>query len=507
MNCQSQNHRLEEVIKRIAYIDPAAPAIVSLKYNQFSYSQLVWQVDHVASSLSQSGFRKSARIVIAIKDTALAALAIVAVACSAAAIPFDHNLAAAEIEMRLKLLGVEAVCVLAGETSVTRTVAERQGIAIIELMPKDKRELAFSVSAPKIPTKNQLDDATLNGVAVIFQTSGTTAEPKLVPCLHSSLLASAERARKWFNLNNHDRCLSILPPYYSHGLTFTILAPLLSGGSVAFPASLTEVNLAEWFGELNPTWFSASPTTHLAISEMLGSTLSGLKHQLRLAGSGGAQLPESVRSSLQLGLGIHILEHYGITEASQISTNLLPPGPYKLGTVGIPPPETVIVVGRDGKNVPQGEKGEIWVRGPNVMTGYLNGPELNQAAFSQGWFRTGDIGSFDEDGFLMIHGRIKELINRGSEKISPFEIEAILLNHPDVLEAVVFAVPHPRLGEDVGAAVVLRPGATVAADEFRRFMSAQLAWNKVPRRVHIRESIPKGLGGKALRKKLREFYS
>ena len=196
-----------------------------------------------------------------------------------------------------------------------------------------------------------------------------------------------------------------------------------------------------------------------------------------------------------------------MTEASQISANLPPPGPYKSGTVGIPPPETVIVVGRDGKNVPQGEKGEIWVRGPNVMTGYLNGPELNQAAFSQGWFRTGDIGSFDEDGFLMIHGRIKELINRGGEKISPFEIEAILLNHPDVLEAVAFAVPHPRLGEDVGAAVVLRPGATVAADEFRRFMSAQVSWNKVPRRVHIRESIPKGLGGKALRKKLREFYS
>ena len=507
MNCQSRNHRLEEVIKRIAYTDPAAPAIVSSKYNPFSSSQLVWQIEHVASSLSKSGLKKSARIAIAVKDTAPAALAIVAVACSAAAIPLDQNLAAAEIEIRLKLLDVDAVCVLAGETTVTRTVAEKQGIAIIELMPKDKRDLAFSVSAPKIPTKNQLEDPAFNGVAVIFQTSGTTAQPKLVPCLHSSLLASAERARMWFNLDKNDRCLSIAPPYFSHGLTFTILAPLLSGGSVAFPASLTKVNLTEWFGELNPTWFSASPTTHLAISEMLGSTLSGLKHHLRMAVAGGAQLPESVRSSLALGLGIPILAEYGMTETSQISANVPPPGPYKSGTVGIPPPETVIVVGPDGKNVPQGEKGEIWVRGPNVMTGYLNGPELNQAAFSQGWFRTGDIGSFDEDGFLMIHGRIKELINRGGEKISPFEIEAVLLNHPDVLEAVAFAVPHPRLGEDVGAAVVLRPGATVAADEFRRFMSEQLSWNKVPRRVHIRESIPKGLGGKALRKKLSEVYS
>ena len=507
MNCQSQNHRLEEVIKRIAYTDPAAPAIVSSKYNPLSFAQLVWQIDHVAGTLSKSGFRKSAPLAIAVNDTAPAALAIVAVACSAAAIPLDQNLAAAEIEVRLKLLGVDAVCVLAGENTVTRAVAEKQGIAIIELMPKDKRDLAFSVSAPKIPPKNQLDDPALDGVAVIFQTSGTTAEPKLVPCLHSGLLASAERVRKWFNLNKHDRCLSIMPPYFSHGLTFTILAPLLSGGSVAFPASLTKVNLTEWFGELKPTWFSASPTTHLAISEMLDSPLSGLKHHLRMAVAGGAPLPENVRSSLQLGLGIPILEHYGMTEASQISTNLPPPGPYKLGTVGVPSPETVIVVGPDGKNVPQGDKGEIWVRGPNVMTGYLNGPELNKAAFSQGWFRTGDIGSFDEDGFLMIHGRIKELINRGGEKISPFEIEAVLLNHPDVLEAVAFALPHPRLGEDVGAAVVLRPGATVAADEFRQFMSAQLSWKKVPRRVHIRESIPKGLGGKALRQKLTEFYS
>jgi len=507
MSSQAHNNRLEEVIKHFALTDPTAVAIVSSKHNSFSYSQLVWQIEHVARSLSQSGFRKSAPLAIAINDTAPAALAILSIACSAAAVPLDQNLSAGEIEIRLKLLGVNGVCVLAGETTTARTVAENQGIAIIELMPKDKRELTFSLSAPKIPSKNQLDNPALDGVAVIFQTSGTTAEPKLVPCLHSSLLASAERVRKWFNLNKHDRCLSIMPPCFSHGLTFTILAPLLSGGSVAFPESPSKVNLAEWFGELKPTWFSASPTTHLAISEMLGSTFSDLKHQLRMAVAGGAQLPENVRSSLQLGLGIPIFAEYGMTETSQISANVPPPGLSKVGTVGVPPPETVTVVGPDGEKVPPGEKGEIWVRGPNVMTGYLNGPELNQAAFSQGWFRTGDIGSFDKEGFLMIHGRIKELINRGGEKISPFEIEKVLLSHPDVLEAVAFAVPHPRLGEDVGAAVVLRPGATVSAEEFRKFMSAQLSWNKVPRRVHIRESIPKGLGGKALRQKLREFYS
>jgi len=175
--------------------------------------------------------------------------------------------------------------------------------------------------------------------------------------------------------------------------------------------------------------------------------------------------------------------------------------------VGVPPPDTVMIAGPDGNALPQGETGEVLVRGANVMKGYLKNPDLNSIAFVNGWFRTGDIGSIDPEGFLQISGRIKELINRGGEKISPFEIEAVLSKHPDVLEAVAFAVAHPRLGEDVGAAVILRPGATVAAGEFRRFMGEQLSWNKVPRRVHIVESIPRGGGGKVLRNKLRELYS
>jgi acyl-CoA synthetase (AMP-forming)/AMP-acid ligase II len=289
-------------------------------------------------------------------------------------------------------------------------------------------------------------------------------------------------------------------------LTFTILAPLLSGGSVAFPLSLTNLNLSEWFEILSPTWYSTSPTIHLAIAEKLVAS-SGLKHQLKLAGSGGAPLPETVRTNLEKALGIHVLEHYGMTEASQLSSNLPSPGPTKPGTVGIPPSDTVIVVGRDGNELPPGEKGEILVRGPNVIRYYLNGQELNQAAFSDGWLHTGDIGSLDKEGFLTLHGRIKEIINRGGEKISPIEVETVILKHPAVAEAVVFAVPHPRLGEDVAVAVVLRPNETLAHDEFRRFMSTHLSWNKIPRRLHIMDSIPKGLGGKSLRRKLREVYA
>jgi len=507
MNGQSQSHNIKEMINQVAHEDPAAVAIISSKHKPLSYAQLAGQIDHVAAALSKAGLKNSSRLAIAVKDAAPAALAIVTVACFAAAVPLDQNLAAAEIEMRLKLLNVDAVCMPAGEDNITRSVAKKHGIPIIELISQDKQELPFSMSVPEIPNIILRDHDPSDNVAIILQTSGTTAEPKLAPCLHSALLTSAQRTRMWFDLTKNDRCLNIAPPYYSHGLTFTILAPLLSGGSVAFPSSPNDVNVVEWFETLRPTWYSASPTMHLAISEKLSLMPSGPDHRLRFAGSGGAPLLENVRSNLQRMLGIPVLEHYGMTEANQVSTNLPPPGPCKAGTVGIPPRDTVMIAGDDSLGLPPNRKGEIWIRGQNVIMGYLNGPELNQAAFSNGWFRTGDIGILDDDGFLTILDRIKELINRGSEKISPFEIEAVILKHPDVLEAVAYAIPHPRLGEDVAAAVVLRPGTTLDIVEMRRFMSAHLSWNKIPRRIHVMETIPKGLGGKALRRKLSELYS
>lgn len=506
MKSQPQPVRLEENLGRSAAANPDAPAIVSTSYQPVTRAQLAGQIAQVARAFGAAGLGRSSRVAVAIRDPAPAALAIVSVACAAAAVPLDPNLVAAEAGARLQLLGVAAVCVLAGETTAVRTAAEERGLAIIELTPQAERALPFAVSPPR-PRLPRLPDApSLDGVAVILQTSGTTAEPKLVPCTHVGLLAAAERARAWFNLGPHDRCLSLSPPHYSHGLTFTILAPLLTGGSVAFPASPNRVDLAEWLEALAPTWYSASPTVHLAMSEWLGSAGTGVKHRLRLASSGGMPLPEQVRENLERALGVPVLEHYGMSEACQISSNLPHPGPCRAGTVGIPPAGTVMVAGADGERVAPGHQGEIWVRGPTVTPGYLNGQEANRAAFAGEWLRTGDLGSLDADGFLRLHGRIKELINRGGEKLSPAEIEAALLAHPDVREAAAFAVPHPRLGEDVGAAVVLRPGATAAAGDIRQFAGARLSWTKVPRRIQVRESLPRGPGGKVLRNNLRESW-
>ena len=229
-------------------------------------------------------------------------------------------------------------------------------------------------------------------------------------------------------------------------------------------------------------------------------------HSLRLIVSGGAPLTPDVYEGLAAVLGVPVLEHYGASEAAQICANLPPPGPSKPGTCGIPPEGTLKIVGEDGHQLAPDERGEILVGGPNVISGYLEAPELNRNAFINGWFRTGDIGSLDTDGFLTLHGREKEIINRGGEKISPLEIDQALLRHPEVAEAAAFAIPHPRLGEDVAAAVVLKEGARVSPMDLREFLASQLALFKVPRRIVLVDHLPKGVTGKIQRRRLVEHF-
>ena len=296
------------------------------------------------------------------------------------------------------------------------------------------------------------------------------------------------------------------PVYYSHALTTTVFPPLLTGGGVAFPANASNVDVSEWLGALEPTWYSAGPTLHLSVLEkaQLRSDARTM-HSLRFISSAGAPLAGDVHERMQTVLGVPVLEHYGSSETAQISTNLPPPGRSKPGTCGIPAPDVVVkIVGEDGSPLPSGERGEILVRSPSVMSGYLNAPELNRTAFVDGWFRTGDIGSLDRDGFLSLHGRQKELINRGGEKIAPIEIDQALMSHPDVAQAAAYAVPHPRLGEDVAAAVVLRPGSKVTPEELREFLGKLVATHKNPRRITIVDQLPKGITGKVQRKRLSE---
>ncbi len=497
---------LGQAIARNATLLPHQAAIVSAAFSPLTYRDLQAQLNGIRRRLRQAGFDCSARIGVFMPAGPEAALAIVAVACCTIAVPLDPRLTPGEIDQRLDLLHLDALLVPQGSASEARAIAERRGIAILEAIPAGQGRLGLDIAerAGRAPAPDT--EPSPCSPAFILQTSGTTAEPKLIPFSHGNMLAAAARLKTWFRLTSQDRCLSASPPYYSHGLKVTIFTPLLTGGSIAFPASASIVDLTEWFDALRPTWYSAGPTLHSAVLDKARNLADAQAiHTLRVISSGGAPLPQAVLNGLVQVLGVPVLEHYGSSEAAQVASNQLSPGPNRPGTCGLPWPGTVIIAGEDGSALPVGEQGEVWVRGATVTMGYLNAQDLNRSAFVDGWFRTGDIGSLDEAGFLSLHGRLNELINRGGEKIAPSETDAALLRHPAVAEAATFAVSHPRLGEDIAAAVVLHPdarGATPAG--LRQFLQGELSSFKIPRRIHILDQLPKGTTGKVQRRRLSE---
>ncbi len=252
---------------------------------------------------------------------------------------------------------------------------------------------------------------------------------------------------------------------------------------------------------MNPTWYSAVPTMHQAILARAARNPDAVRHHaLRFIRSSSASLPPVVMAEMESTFGVPVVESYGMTEAAhQMASNPLPPGVRKPGSVGLAAGPEIALLGPEGDQLTPNTVGEVVIRGPNVTSGYLERPDANAEAFADGWFRTGDLGYLDDDGYLFLVGRIKEIVNRGGEKISPREVDEALLAHPDVVQAVAFAVPHPRLGEDLAAAVVAAEGATPAPEELRRFVAERVAAFKVPRTVLVVDEIPKGPTGKLQR--------
>ena len=489
-----------------AETQPDQPAVVSSSFAPLSYRELQYLIPDVRAALRTAGLSRSARIVIAMPNGPHAALAIVAVACSAVSIPLNPRQTLREIEMGFAALPPDAILLVKGSDSVVRRVADRLGIKILEAVRSQDGGLGIRIDEPKSGTAvaiREPDEPDPDAPAFILQTSGTTAKPKLIPTAHRNMLAAAARVQAWFDLTPQDRCLCVSPVFYAHGLHVMIFTPLLSGGSIAFPTDASKFDDAEWFDALRPTWYSASPTVHRLVFDQTKLRADAkARHSLRFILSGGAPLPRDILEGLQQTLGVPVVEHYGSSEGMQICSNQLKPGRSKPGTVGIPSPDTVIIAADDGSKLPPGQQGEILVGGPTVVAGYLNAPELSSASFVNGWFKSGDIGSIDEDGFLTLHGRKDDLINRGGEKISPMEIDEALLRHPAIAEAAAFSVPHSSLGEDVAAAVVLRPGMTATSIELRRYLQDQLASFKVPGQIIIRDQLPKGKTGKIVRRQL-----
>jgi acyl-CoA synthetase (AMP-forming)/AMP-acid ligase II len=336
--------------------------------------------------------------------------------------------------------------------------------------------------------------------ALILHTSGTTSRPKIVPLSQRNICVSAANVAATLALSPADCGLEIMPLFHIHGLIAGLLAPLYAGGSVFCTPGFNALRFFAWMEEANPTWYTAVPTMHQTILTRASHNRDIIaRHPLRFVRSSSASMPPQVIAEIEATFHAPLIEAYGMTEAAhQMASNPLA-GRRKPGSVGPAAGPEIAIMDEAGRLLPPQAIGEIVIRGANVTSGYKNNAKANAEAFTGGWFRTGDQGVMDADGYVHLTGRLKEIINRAGEKISPREVDEILMDHPAVAQVVTFAMPHDKLGEDVAAAVVLRDGQAASETELRDFVKSRLAAFKVPRRIVFLHEIPKGATGKLQR--------
>ena len=342
---------------------------------------------------------------------------------------------------------------------------------------------------------------------LLMYTSGTTGRPKGVVLTQANLLAGGAVTTLAHQLTPHDRAMCVLPLYHINGLSVTLLAPLVSGGSVVVPDRFSVSTFWQTIRDLNCTWFSVVPTQ---ISYLLHEDAAGEgKGKLRFGRSASAPLSPDVQQAFEAKFGVPIIETMGLTETTaQILSNPLPPGTRKIGSPGIPFGNEVIIADERQREVGRGQEGEVLVRGPNVMRLYLKNEEATREAITpEGWLRTGDLGRMDADGYVFVTGRLKELIIKGGENIAPREIDEALYSHPDVIEAAAFARPCASYGQRIEAGVMLSPGSTLTEEELIALCREKIGAFKSPDRIHVLPELPKGPSGKIQRKKLSEVVT
>lgn len=476
------------------------PALLAPARSPLTYAHLNRLVSERRGDLESLGYGAGHRVAVVLPNGPEMAVAFLTIASLATAAPLNPSLTRAEFEFYLTDLETSALLLLRDDDSPARAVALAHGIPLIELTPDNTGPagaFALSGQAPvkPCPASSADDDA------LILHTSGTTSRPKRVPLTQRNLLASADSIRRTLRLTPDDRCLNVMPLFHIHGLVAALLASLSAGASVVCTSGFDAPRFFDQLDAFSPTWYTAVPTMHqsiLARAETHADSVT--RSRLRFVRSSSAALPPPVMATLGSTFRCPVIEAYGMTEAShQAASNPLPPAERRPGSVGLAAgPEVAIMAEQRTELLPPGQTGEIVIRGPGVTRGYLNNPEANARAFAAGWFRTGDLGHLDSDGYLWIEGRLKEIINRGGEKISPRQVDEVLLSHPSVAQAVTFAIPDPTLGENVAAAVVLKSKDVTEAD-LRRFVSLHLAHFKVPRLILLLDELPKGPTGKIQR--------
>jgi acyl-CoA synthetase (AMP-forming)/AMP-acid ligase II/acyl carrier protein len=484
--------------------NPDAPAVLTPDDKVIPYRVLSDHLQATTLQLTRMGIRPGDRLAVVLPNGPEMATAFLAISSVCTCAPLNPSFPAGEYRFSLEELQVKALVAISGNNHPACQAAFELGIPILHLRPDSRLAGVFTLSGG-LPFDNTLTRPTLAGLddaALVLQTSGTTSRPKIVPLTNRNIFYSVNNIVETYALTPADRCLNMMPLFHIHGLMGALSASLVAGASIVCTPGYLPEQVLGWLSALKPTWYTAVPTMHQSILEQVRLQPDFARQvHLRFIRSCSSSLPPQVAQELETVFETPVLEAYGMTEAThQMASNPLPPHPRKFGSVGQATGSTHISI-RDetGKALPSKAIGEICIRGENVMSGYENNPEANAASFIDGWLRTGDRGFLDEEDYLFIQGRIKELINRGGEKISPREIEELLLQHPAVQQAAVFAVPHSSLGEDVAAAIVLKDTQTVSLQELRQFAATRLADYKVPRQIIFLKEIPKGPTGKVQR--------
>ncbi|KAJ2720541.1 hypothetical protein GGI07_004545 [Coemansia sp. Benny D115] len=431
------------------------------------------------------------------------------------AAPLNPAMKQSEVEFYLEDASSQVLIVPEGTNEDNEGVkaARKLGVAVWTVgwesneglrMSKLGETLFAEPVAPHGGIKNQDEEQQPqpDDIALLLHTSGTTGRPKAVPLTHANIARSMLNIANTYELTNTDRSFIVMPLFHVHGLIGAVLSSLYAGGSVVLPPRFSASHFWDELSASKATWYSAVPTIHQIL---LRHEVPNPLPPLRFIRSCSSALAPTVLAELESRLGAPVLEAYAMTEAAhQMCSNPLPPAKHKSGSVGLPQGVEVTILDDDGKRV---HLGEVCVRGPNVTPGYLNNAEANAKSFTDGWFRTGDQGYLDDDGYLVLTGRIKELINRGGEKISPLELDDVLLQCPGVGEAVSFAVTDEMYGQDVNAAVVPKQGATVTEDQVKQFMREKVAAFKVPRRVFVADELPRTATGKIQRRVVAEHFA
>ncbi|MGH8849926.1 MAG: non-ribosomal peptide synthetase [Casimicrobiaceae bacterium] len=478
----------------------AAVALVTPGRPDLSYAQLGHQIEKIVYGLSGAGFGRTTRIAVAMPDGPEFATAILGVCSAATCAPLNDRLDEEALVRLLVAMRIDAVLVPEGSESTAVRAARRVAIALLALRSSPRERpgtvdlIAGSRRAPAAA-----EPPLANDIALLMHTSGTTGAPKIVPLEQWRVAETARHRVGLWRIDRSDRCLVALPLHSSAGIR-RALAGLSTGGSIICPGALTGDATIDLLESLAPTQCVAAPASYIALLEALQRRVPRPRHHLKVIWSGTTEMSDAVQARLEREFSVPVILGYGMTESGSIAQTPFPPARAPAGSVGRATNIDIAIADDAGRLLGPGEQGEIVVKGPEVFEGYENDGEASRAAFRDGWFRTGDTGRIDRDGFLYLSGRRSDIVNRGGVKIAPGEIEAVLARHPQVIEAAAFAVVHPTLGQDVAAAVVLRQ--RVSESELRSFLRGHLPVFKIPARIVEMTELPRGPTGKLARAEL-----